>query len=99
MDMSKKKVFIEQPLGFEDPGRPEYVYQLKKALYVFKQAPIAWYERLSTFLIDHNFEKGMMDTTLFIKKKGKKLFVIQIYVDDIIIRATDDVLCKTLQIS
>nr|GFC89594.1 reverse transcriptase [Tanacetum cinerariifolium] len=47
----------------------DHVYALDKALYGLKQAPRAWYDVLSRFLIDSGFQKGSIDTTLFIKKK------------------------------
>nr|GEW65019.1 hypothetical protein [Tanacetum cinerariifolium] len=49
---------------------PDHVYALDKALYGLKQAPRSWYDVLSQFLIDSGFQKGLIDTTLFIKKKG-----------------------------
>ena len=45
----KKEVFVEQPPGFEDINNSEYIFKLNKALYDLKQAPSAWYERLSEF--------------------------------------------------
>ena len=36
---------------------------------------------------------GKVDTTLFIKKIGKDLFVLQIYVDDIIFGSTNQDFC------
>nr|GEX59617.1 retrovirus-related Pol polyprotein from transposon TNT 1-94 [Tanacetum cinerariifolium] len=50
---------------------PDHVYALDKALYGLKQAPRAWYDVLLQFLIDSGFQKCSIDTTLFIKKKGK----------------------------
>ena len=52
----QEEVYVQQPPGFEDPKHPDYVYFLDKALYGLKQAPRAWYETLSTFLIDNGFE-------------------------------------------
>ncbi|GKE88562.1 retrovirus-related pol polyprotein from transposon TNT 1-94, partial [Tanacetum coccineum] len=43
--------------GFIDPEFPDHVYRLKKALYGLKQAPRAWYDNLSSFLIEHGFTK------------------------------------------
>ncbi|GJZ60008.1 zf-CCHC domain-containing protein [Tanacetum coccineum] len=43
---------------FIDPELPDHVYMLKKALYGLKQAPCAWYDKLSSFLIEHGFTKG-----------------------------------------
>ena len=69
--------------------KPDHVYKLKKALYGLKQVPRSWYERLRDFLLSKGFIMGKVDTTLFIKKIGKDLFVLQIYVDDIIFRSTN----------
>ncbi|GJR82680.1 putative ribonuclease H-like domain-containing protein [Tanacetum coccineum] len=40
-----------------------------KALYGLHQAPRAWYETLSSFLMKNGFRRGTIDNTLFIKKK------------------------------
>jgi hypothetical protein len=70
------------------------MYKLKKALYNLKQAPRAWYERLRDFLLSKGFNMGKVDTTLFTKKIGKDLFVLQIYVDDIIFGSTNQEYCE-----
>jgi hypothetical protein len=85
-------VYVEQPPGFEDPRNLNHVYRLKKTLYELKQAPRAWYERLSGFLVKQNFKRGMVDTTLFTKDIDEDLFICQIYVDDIIFGSTNDAL-------
>nr|GEW94860.1 hypothetical protein [Tanacetum cinerariifolium] len=86
----KEEVYVGQPPGFVSKQYPDHVYALDKALYGLKQAPRAWYDVLSQFLIDSGFQKGSIDTTLFIKKKGKHIMLIQIYVDDIIFGSTID---------
>ena len=52
----KEKVYVEQSLGFEDPKFSYHIFKLNKALYDLKQAPRAWYERLSKFLIKNSFK-------------------------------------------
>jgi hypothetical protein len=88
-----EKVYVEQSLDFEDYKKPNHVYKLKKALYGLKQAPRAWYKRLRDFLLSKGFIMGKVDTTLFTKKIGKDLFVLQIYVDDIIFGSTNQDYC------
>nr|GEU81360.1 retrovirus-related Pol polyprotein from transposon TNT 1-94 [Tanacetum cinerariifolium] len=54
-----------------------------------EEAPRAWYDTLSRFLLDNNFSKGVVDPTLFTHKTGKHILLVQIYVDDIIFASTD----------
>nr|GEW91144.1 retrovirus-related Pol polyprotein from transposon TNT 1-94 [Tanacetum cinerariifolium] len=89
----KEEVYVGQPPGFVSKQYPDHVYALDKALYGLKQAPRAWYEVLSQFLIDNGFQKGSIDTTLFFKKKGKHIMLIQIYVDDIIFGSKNPKYC------
>ncbi|GKB34726.1 retrovirus-related pol polyprotein from transposon TNT 1-94 [Tanacetum coccineum] len=89
----REEVYVSQPDGFVDPDKPNYVYKLKKALYGLKQAPRAWYDMLSSFLISNDFSKGLVDPTLFIRREGKELLLVQIYVDDIIFAASTPELC------
>ncbi|GJT33338.1 retrovirus-related pol polyprotein from transposon TNT 1-94 [Tanacetum coccineum] len=88
-----EEVYVSQPDGFVDPDNPNHVYTLKKALYGLKQAPRAWYDMLSSFLISQDFSKGLVDPTLFIRKEGKELLLVQVYVDDIIFAASTPELC------
>ncbi|GJY79252.1 retrovirus-related pol polyprotein from transposon TNT 1-94, partial [Tanacetum coccineum] len=89
----REEVYVSQPDGFVDPDKPNYVYKLKKALYGLKQAPRAWYDMLSSFLISNDFSKGSVDPTLFIRREGNELLLVQIYVDDIIFAASTPELC------
>ncbi|GJS36893.1 retrovirus-related pol polyprotein from transposon TNT 1-94 [Tanacetum coccineum] len=88
-----EEVYVSQPDGFVDKDKPNHVYKLKKALYGLKQAPRAWYDMLSSFLISQDFSKGSVDPTLFIRRDGKELLLVQIYVDDIIFAASTPELC------
>ncbi|GJT20272.1 retrovirus-related pol polyprotein from transposon TNT 1-94 [Tanacetum coccineum] len=88
-----EEVYVAQPPGFIDFEKPDHVYKLKKALYGLKQAPKAWYDRLKAFLIKHEYKIGMVDNTLFTKKKSSNLIIVQIYVDDIIFGLTCQDMC------
>ncbi|GJY53494.1 retrovirus-related pol polyprotein from transposon TNT 1-94 [Tanacetum coccineum] len=82
---STKRIFYQD--------NPSHVYKLKKALYGLKQAPRAWYDMLSSFLISQHFSKGAVDPTLFTRKAGNDLLLVQIYVDDIIFASTNTAMC------
>ncbi|GJW80572.1 retrovirus-related pol polyprotein from transposon TNT 1-94 [Tanacetum coccineum] len=85
----KEEVYVAQPDGFVDPDHPEKVYRLRKALYELKQAPRAWYDELSKFLMSKGFTKGTINPTLFTMRYGEDILLVQIYVDDIIFRSTN----------
>ncbi|GJR42020.1 retrovirus-related pol polyprotein from transposon TNT 1-94 [Tanacetum coccineum] len=92
--IQREEVYVSQPNGFVDPENPNHVYKLKKALYGLKQAPHAWYDLLSSFLLSQKFTKGTFDPTLFVRREGKDILLVQIYVDDIIFAFTKpDLLC------
>ena len=93
--MLQEEVYVEQPKGFVDPHRPDDVYKLKKALYGFKQAPKAWYDRLTAYLTKHGFKREFAYTTLFIRKDKNYFVVAQIYVDDIVFGVTNDSLAQS----
>ncbi|GJZ44275.1 retrovirus-related pol polyprotein from transposon TNT 1-94 [Tanacetum coccineum] len=89
----KEEVYVCQPEGLVDPDHPTHVYHLKKALYSLKQAPRAWYDTLSRFLLDNKFSKGAVDPILFTRKTRKHILLVQIYVDDIIFVSIDPKAC------
>ncbi|GKF30348.1 putative ribonuclease H-like domain-containing protein, partial [Tanacetum coccineum] len=62
------EVYVCQPPGFKDPQFPDKVYKVEKALYGLHQALRAWYETLSTYLLENGYRRGTIDKTLFIKK-------------------------------
>ncbi|GKB15985.1 putative ribonuclease H-like domain-containing protein [Tanacetum coccineum] len=93
----EEEVYVCQPPGFEDPEFPNKVYKVEKALYGLHQAPRAWYETLSTYLLENGFRRGTIDKTLFIKKDKGDILLVQVYVDDIIFGSTKKSLCTEFE--
>ncbi|GJR21177.1 retrovirus-related pol polyprotein from transposon TNT 1-94 [Tanacetum coccineum] len=94
----EEEVYVCQPPGFKDPDFPDIVYKVEKALYGLHQSPRAWYEILSTYLLDNRFQRGKIDNTLFIRRdkrlkvKQKKdgIFISQDkYVTEILLKDED----------
>ncbi|GJU48409.1 putative reverse transcriptase domain-containing protein [Tanacetum coccineum] len=69
----------------------------EKALYCLHQALRAWYETLSTYLLENGFQRGTIDKTLFIKKFKGDTLLVQVYVDDIILRSTRKEMCTEFE--
>ncbi|GKF09680.1 putative ribonuclease H-like domain-containing protein, partial [Tanacetum coccineum] len=93
----EEEFYVCQPPGFEDSDFPDRVYKVEKALYGLHQAPRAWYETLSTYLLDNRFQRGKIDKNLFIKRGKGDILLVQVYVDDIIFGSTKKSLCTKFE--
>ncbi|KAH9650127.1 retrovirus-related pol polyprotein from transposon RE1 [Citrus sinensis] len=83
-------VFMEQPEGFVDAKKSNYVCKLKKALYGLKQAPRAWFEKLRTTLTECGFHNSKSDTSMFILRQKSEVCFVLVYVDDILITGSSE---------
>ncbi|GJT55263.1 hypothetical protein Tco_0990317 [Tanacetum coccineum] len=66
---------IEAICIFIANDNPSHVYKLKKTLDDLKQAPRAWYDMLSSFLVLQHFSKGAVDPTLFTRQARNDLLL------------------------
>ncbi|GJX62912.1 retrovirus-related pol polyprotein from transposon TNT 1-94 [Tanacetum coccineum] len=62
---------------------------------ILRKEVYAWYDFLSSFLLSQKFTKGTVDPTLFVRREGKDILLVQIYVDDIIFASTKPDLCES----
>ncbi|WVZ97707.1 LOW QUALITY PROTEIN: hypothetical protein U9M48_043221 [Paspalum notatum var. saurae] len=78
----EEEVYVRHPPGFESARFPDRVCKLRKALCGLKQAPRAWYARVS--YSSPGLVMGSVDKTLFLLSHGGDTLIVQIYIDDII---------------
>ena len=76
-------IHIKPPVGVRVP--PGCVLRLKKALYGLKQAPRAWYQLVTSVLLDFGFTKCVSDPCIFFLRRGNDMVMVGVYVDDILI--------------
>ncbi|XP_068319739.1 uncharacterized mitochondrial protein AtMg00810-like [Pyrus communis] len=86
---------MQQPPGFVDPTRLNYVCKLHKALYGLKQAPRAWFQRLSAFLVHSGFVQSRADSSMFTFHQGSTILIFLLYVDDIVLTGNASSLLQT----
>ena len=87
----KENAFMSQSEGFIVKGQEHKVCKLVKSLYGLNQAPQAWYEKLTEHLLKLNFKHyGLDDATLFVKKVGKTVVYLVVYVDDLLMTGNNE---------
>ena len=80
----EEEVYVEQPEGYLWSENRNYVCKLKKALYLLKQAPRAWFLRIETYLKQQGYIRGTTDSNIYIKFENKNMIIAVVYTDDII---------------
>jgi hypothetical protein len=81
-DLSEE-IYIEQPQGFMQDS--SLVCRLKKSLYGLKQAPRAWYAKMDSYLLSHNFVRCKLDLNVYMLRTIDSLLLLVLYVDDLLI--------------
>ena len=86
------KIFIEQPEGYEVPGENgEKLYcKLKKSLYGLKQSGRNWNNMLDMYLKGEGFQQSESDSCVYSRSEGDSKTIVLVWVDDIIIAASDE---------
>lgn len=84
----EETIYMHQPEGFvEDKGK---VCLLKKSPYGLRQSPRQWNKRFDEFMRKMRFERSNYDSCVyFLKRNGKAIIYLLLYVDDILITSTN----------
>jgi len=93
----QEEVYMEIPPGFSKDGIAEKVCRLKKSLYGLKQSPRAWFDRFRCALCGMGYKQCNGDHTVFYRHSGRRITILAVYVDDIIITGDDEVEVKRLK--
>jgi ABC-type microcin C transport system permease subunit YejB len=87
----KENVYMYQLEGFEVKGQEHKVCKLIKYLYGIKKAPHTWYGKIIEHFLKINFKHFNLDVaTLFVKKVGKSIVCLVVYVDDLLIAGNNE---------
>jgi hypothetical protein len=82
-----EEVYMQTPPGYSNC--PDKACFLRRALYVLKQAPRAWFAKFSSIVHQFSFSSSPLDTTLFIRRSDMGMILLLLYVDDMIITGND----------
>lgn len=80
---------MQQSIEFVNLDFPHHVCKLKKSIYSLKQALRAWLSKLSSKLLALSFYASLSNSSLFIFSTAIVCVYVLIYVDDIVVTASD----------
>ena len=83
----KEDVFMKPPPGINLPEG--YCLKLLKNLYGLKQAPRNWNKNIVDYIKSIGFKQCILDNCLFVKCVGEEIYLISLYVDDILIAGSN----------
>jgi hypothetical protein len=77
----QEEIFMQQPVGFEDPYRPHHVCQLHKSLYGLRQASCVWNSTFTDFLQHNKLKPTSKDPCVYVSNDQPRIILL-IFVDD-----------------
>jgi hypothetical protein len=89
-----EEICMEKPPGFVQDS--SLVCRLRHSLYSLKQSPRAWYEKMDIFLISSGFDRCHSDPTVYTQKHGTDLFILVLYVDDLILTGSSSSMIQSI---
>ena len=78
------EIYMDQPVGFEDPTKPDFICKLNKSIYGLKQSARCWNLTITQYLTSDGYIQCAADDCLFTKIKDDKFIILCLYVDDVI---------------
>ena len=81
----KEEIYMKQPTGFTVKGKETLVCRLKRSIYGLKQSARCWNTELDNHLKNIGFSQSESDPCIYIQTVHGVVFVIAVYVDDIIL--------------
>jgi Reverse transcriptase (RNA-dependent DNA polymerase) len=95
----KEEMYMKIPPGFANEQLRDKVCRLKLSLYGLKQSPCAWFDRFSMAMKRLGYQQSNVDHTMFIQRKGDKICILIVYVNDIVLTCNDLAEMKRLKAS
>ena len=81
----KEEIYMKQLEQFEVEGKEHLVCKLKRNIYGLKQSSRCWNEALDKHLKKTGFKQSKNDPCIYILNSVGEIFIIAVYVDDIIL--------------
>ncbi|CAM6123709.1 unnamed protein product [Calypogeia fissa] len=79
-------------------AKRKFSVQVFRSMYGLKQSGRTWYHRFHTEMIAMGFSNSEIAPCVFIKREGKELMIVAIYVDDLNMFGTNKIMLETIKL-
>jgi hypothetical protein len=80
--------WMEQPKGFEEPGKEDWVWELKKGLYGMKQGGRLWNRHMDSRMKAIGFTQFSVEHCIYYRKRESGTIFAAVHVDDFTVAAS-----------
>ena len=91
----EEKLYMAQPEGFVSTFEKTKVFKLQRSIYGLKQVSRQWNIRFHNSITSFGFAMIEKDHCVYLKKSGKSILILSLYVDDILIVGNDKTSIET----
>ena len=74
--------YMQQPLGFEEPGKETWVWRLKRGLYGMKQSGRIWNKTMNEAMISWGFKHLSSESCIYYRMRSEGCVIAAVHVDD-----------------
>jgi len=74
--------YMEQPAGFEEPGRKGDVWLLQRGLYGMKQSGRIWNQTMNDAMLSWGFTRLSCESCIYYRKRNTGIIILAVHVDD-----------------
>jgi hypothetical protein len=74
--------YMQQPVGFEEPGKEDWVWRLQRGLYGMKQSGRIWNQTLNAQMIEWGFTRLTCESCIYYRKADTGIIISAVHVDD-----------------
>ena len=91
-------VYVPQPPQLVDPVHPDYMWQLKGAMYGLKQAPLLWNQHIHTTPTKLGFRRHEGEYGLYFRRIPNGLAMVALYIDCLLIAAPNETIVGNVKL-
>jgi len=84
----EETMYMEQPEGFEEKGKEDWVMKLMKSIYGMKQASRIWNRTFNAAIVNWGFERLACEWCVYRRQSPTGIIIFVVHIDDILVTAS-----------